>query len=131
MDLTPDQAAKAKILFEYEEAKKALTERRDNIQIWAKALIAAGEALMNHPGTIVIDGAAGLSNESEPQACLGSSGHSNESPAGIDRNHLSLRNGHQIEEEAPHCDARYLNADRLGTLVTEFRENSQLVIELD
>ena len=65
MDLTPEQTVRAKILFEYEEAKKALTERRDDIQIWAKALIAAGEALMNHPGTIVIDGVAGSSDQGE------------------------------------------------------------------
>ena len=31
MDLTPEQTANAKVLFEYEEAKKALAQRRDDI----------------------------------------------------------------------------------------------------
>ena len=38
---------------------------------------------------------------------------------------------HPAEENAPHCDARYLNADRLANLVTEFRELSQRVVDLE
>jgi hypothetical protein len=56
MDLTPEQQAKAKVLFEYEEAKKAIAQCRDDIQLWGKTLIAIGEAILNHPATIVFNG---------------------------------------------------------------------------
>lgn len=56
MELTPEQQAKAKVLFEYEEAKKALAQRRDDIHLCGKSLIAIGEAPVNHPATIVLNG---------------------------------------------------------------------------
>ena len=56
MELTPEQQAKAKVLFEYEEAKKAIAQCRDDMQLWGKTLIAIGEAILNHPATIVFNG---------------------------------------------------------------------------
>ena len=127
MELTPEQAAKAKVLFEYEEAKKALAQRRDDIQIWGKALIATGEALLNHPGTIVLDGAAKTVASGE---CLVASGEQKATGSG-ERKHSDQIHNHHTEEAPPHCNTRYLNADHLATLVTEFREFSQRVIELE
>ena len=94
MDLTPEQAAKAKVLFEYEEAKKALAQRRDDIQIWGKALIATGEALLNHPGTIVLDGAAKTVASGE---CLVASGEQKATGSG-ERKHPDQIHNHHTEE---------------------------------
>ena len=124
MDLTLEQAAKAKVLFEYEEAKKALAQRRDDTQVWGKALIATGEAPLNHPGTIVLDGP----QSSGEWLVAGGEQKATGSP---ERKHPDQIHNHHTEEAPPHCNTRYLNADHLATLVTEFREFSQRVIELE
>jgi len=141
MDLTPEQAAKAKVLFEYEEAKKALTQRRDDIHLWGKTLIAMGEALLNHPATIVLNGGKGSGEWSVASGEQKSAGdtslhRSDSSPQptpGADFHHAYAKPPphHQAEENAPHCDTRYLDADRLLNLVSEFRELSQRVVELE
>jgi len=156
MELTPEQQSKAKVLFEYEEAKKALAQRRDDIHLWGKTLIAMGEALLNHPATIVLNerkpgdrpvlSGANARQESEvrmvkangeQKAAGGSSVHHSDlglqPSSGNDLHHAYAKPAqpHQAEENAPHCDTRYLDADRLVNLVTEFRELSQHVVELE
>ena len=139
MELTPEQASKAKVLFEYEEAKKALAQRRDDIQIWGKALIATGEALLNHPGTIVLDGATKAvasgpsagSGQAMGQVASGQKTSGEWQVVSGERKHPDQTHNHHTEEAPPHCNTRYLSADHLATLVTEFREFSQRVIELE
>jgi len=167
MELTPEQQAKAKVLFEYEEAKKALAQRRDDIHLWGKSLIAIGEAVLNHPATIVLNGqktsgeclvasgeqkaTAGVEHKAtsdpavhrsedsparptqEPalSAAKGSALRVQPSTAGVHHAYPKPSPPHQDEEQAPHCETRYLNAERLANLVAEFRELSQRVVELE